>query len=99
MMLKSGRMIFQSNCDILVYLLKYCGWDEKRLKEYKYDNGFKLYNANHISEVQLADISTSFSYIKGCCVHETRESDDPYVTWVLVNTDGWIRSSGCTCVA
>ena len=72
-MLKSGRMIFLIyNCDILVYFLQYCAWDEKRLKEHKHDNGFKLYNANHISGVQLANISTDFSYIKGFCVPETR---------------------------
>ena len=88
-----------SNCDILVYLLQYCAWDEKRLKEHKHDNGFKLFNANHISGVELAKISTDFSYIKGFCVPETRQSADPYVTWVLVHKDGWIRSGGCTCVA
>jgi len=67
------------NSDILVYFLKYCAWDEKRLKQYKHDNGFKLYNADHTSGVQLADISTDFSYIKGFCVPETRQSADHYV--------------------
>ena len=87
------------NCDILVYLLQYCACDETCLKEHKDDNGFKLFNANHISGVELAKISTDFSYIKGFCVPETRQSADSYVTWVLVHRDGWIRSGRCTCVA
>ena len=87
------------NCDILVYLLQYCAWDEKCLTEHNHDNGFKLFNANHISGVELAKISTDFSYIMGFCVPETRQSADPYVTWVLVHKDGWIRSGGCTCMA
>lgn len=51
------------NSNILVYFLKYCAWDEKRLKEYKHGNGFKLYNADHVCGVQIVDISTDFSYI------------------------------------
>lgn len=69
------------------------------MKEYKHDNGFKLNDAYHISGVQLANISTDFSYIKEFCVPETRQSADPYVNWVLVHKDGWIRSGGCTCMA
>jgi hypothetical protein len=42
------------------------------LKEHKHDNGIKLFNANHISGVELAKISTDLSYIKGFCVPETR---------------------------
>ena len=49
------------------------------MKEYKHDNGFKLNDADHISGVQLANISTDFSYIKEFCVPETRQSADHYV--------------------
>ncbi|CAG2212861.1 unnamed protein product [Mytilus edulis] len=62
--------------DIMIYLLSTCQWSDDRLRDYKQDNGYKLYISNHISE-----------------------SADPYNTWVLMDSTGYLKSGGCTCVA
>ena len=85
--------------DIMIYLLNTCQWSEDRLKRYKQDNGYKLYQDNHVSDVQLHKTKHDFFYVRGTCVPETRQSSDPYITWILVDTTGYIKSGGCTCVA
>ena len=101
-MLKSGRVIFRIyqtlqlwySC-IFTAILCIGRKTLERTQAWQW----KLFNANHISGVVLAKISTDLSYIKGFCVPETRQSADPCVTCVLVHKDGWIRSGGCTCMA
>ena len=34
--------------DVLIYLLHNCKWPEQRLKNFKNDNGYRLFLANHI---------------------------------------------------
>lgn len=36
---------------ILVYLSSDCGWGQDRIRHYKDDNAYKLYQQNHISNV------------------------------------------------
>jgi hypothetical protein len=41
-------------CDILIYLLKKCDWNDDRLKLHKKDNGYALFCAGHVSDVKLS---------------------------------------------
>lgn len=84
--------------DIMVYLLGNCGWLNERLKQYKQDNGYLLYQCNHVSGLMLYEMD-SYQYVKCFCVPETRQSADPYITWILLNDTGTVQSGGCTCVA
>lgn len=38
------------SCDVLVYLLLWCGWSPERLSRYKQDNGYRSYMACHIDD-------------------------------------------------
>jgi hypothetical protein len=62
------------HCDILIYLLKKCDWNDDRLKLYKKYNGYALFCAGHVSDVKLSLIpgTQSFYYILATCVPETR---------------------------
>ena len=88
-------------CDILIYLLQYCKWPEQRLKNYKNDNGYRLFQANHIDNVTISPlIRDSYMYVKASCVPETRQSSAPYSAWILIqHGTGEVISGGCTCVA
>ena len=86
--------------DVLVYLLKYCGWDDGRMKRYRFDNGHKLFTESHIHNVEMCAIDkTPFLYVRSSCIPETRQNEAPYKTWILLNEDGNVHSGGCTCVA
>jgi hypothetical protein len=85
--------------DIMVYLMTKCGWGTNRLKSYKDDNSFKLYQTNHIDKVVIAPVAHDYMYVKSACVPETRQLEKPYETWILVKKDGSVKSGGCTCVA
>ena len=87
--------------DVLVYLMQSCGWSSDRLTNYKKDNGYRLHMANHVDDVKAAyGLHPDFMYIKCTCMPETRQSAQPYDTWLLVRTSsGEIISGGCTCVA
>ena len=89
------------NCDILIYFLKYCGWCDDRLKNYKHDSGYRLYCSNHIGNVVITDVLTSLHhvYVKAECVPETRQQATPYNVWVILEDNGRVVSGGCTCVA
>ncbi|XP_062620989.1 uncharacterized protein LOC134282605 [Saccostrea cucullata] len=85
--------------DIMVYLMTKCSWTESRLKAYKNDNGYKLFQHRHIDNVVVKFLSYNHFYIKCTCVPETRQSEKPYTTWILMDNDGTVKSGGCTCVA
>ncbi|CAG2212330.1 unnamed protein product [Mytilus edulis] len=86
--------------DIMIYLLSTCQWSDDRLRDYKQDNGYKLFMCNHISDVKLYKTDTlGYMYVHANCVPETRQSADPYNTWVLMDSTGYLKSGGCTCVA
>uniref|UniRef100_K1QDT8 Uncharacterized protein n=1 Tax=Magallana gigas TaxID=29159 RepID=K1QDT8_MAGGI len=42
------------SCDVLVYLMRWCGWTHERLRLYKQDNGYRLHMACHIDDVKAA---------------------------------------------
>ncbi|XP_061195896.1 uncharacterized protein LOC133204152 [Saccostrea echinata] len=88
------------SCDVMVYLINNCGWEASRLTSYKKDNGYKLHIDNHISDVNIAEVTNCipYFYVKACCVPETRQTEAPYVTWVLLKTNGQIFAGGCSCV-
>ena len=83
--------------DVFIKLLNN-GWNTSRLKAYKQDNGYLLFTNNHVDNVKLSALSDSFMYVKCDTTPETRQSSDPYRTWVLVERNGQIHSGGCTCV-
>ena len=87
-------------CDVMIYLMKMCGWEEERLKHYKNDNGYKLHLANLVSNVEMAAIpDIPYTYVKSACIPETRQNEAPYQTWVCLSNSGTVHSGGCTCVA
>lgn len=70
-------------CDILGFFMTYCKWDSHRLQSYKNDNGFRLFSSNHIEHVQISEtFQNNYLYIKSDCIPETRQTSDPYKTWV-----------------
>lgn len=74
-------------------------WSEERLGAYKDDNGFRLFLSKHIDMVEIHDIvDTDYVYILATCVPETRQSENPYCTWILVEKNGQVKSGGCSCV-
>ncbi|XP_062577470.1 uncharacterized protein LOC134239315 [Saccostrea cucullata] len=87
--------------DVLVYLTQKCGWNSARLSNYKQDNGYRLHMAGHIDDVQASsDLIPGYMYVKCKCVPETRQSAQPYESWILIRMQsGEIVSGGCTCVA
>ncbi|KAK3098896.1 hypothetical protein FSP39_024075 [Pinctada imbricata] len=87
--------------DVLIYLLHYCKWPEQRLKNFKNDNGYRLFLANHIDNVEISStLREEFVYVKATCVPETRQSATPYSVWILIkHVSGEILSAGCSCVA
>ena len=86
--------------DIMVYVMHKCGWGPSRLRNYKKDNSWQLQQNGHISSVKLHEIpDCDFVYVMCDCTPETRQSEKPYSTWVLLQNDGQVRSGGCTCVA
>ena len=87
------------SCDILIYFMKLCKWNEQRLKSYKNDNGHRLFMANHIDNVTISEkLENHFFYVKATCVPETRQTAKPYDVWVLLRYPGEVISGGCTCV-
>ncbi|KAJ8307678.1 hypothetical protein KUTeg_014772 [Tegillarca granosa] len=86
--------------DILIYCLNVCGWNNSRMTRYREDNGYQLFLAHHIKDVHLHHCKgTEFLYIKADCVPETRQSEVPYTTWVIMHRSGYFKSGGCSCVA
>ncbi|KAJ8310318.1 hypothetical protein KUTeg_012183 [Tegillarca granosa] len=83
----------------MVYLTTSCDWDANRLKSFKTDNSYKLFEANHIDNVRLGMLEHGYRYVKASCVPETRQSDVPYCSWLLYTSMGYIQTGGCTCVA
>lgn len=85
---------------MLIYLLRSSAWSDNRLKNYRQDNGYKLYKDGHISNVRMYNIPNSdYNYVSATCVRETTLSEKPYITWILQKKDGQVISAGCACVA
>ena len=40
---------------VYLYLHGVCGWSENQLREYKLDNGYKLFLDRHISQVTVSE--------------------------------------------
>lgn len=69
--------------DILFFFMTYCKWDSHRLQSYKNDNGIRLFSSNHIEHVQISEtLQNNYLYIKSDSIPETRQTSDPYKTWV-----------------
>ena len=86
-------------CDIFLYLMIWCKWDNERMKNYKNDNGHRLFLGNHIDNVQLSGmLHQHYVYVRATCVPETRQSAAPYNVWLLLKNSGEIFSGGCSCV-
>ena len=52
--------IEQGQCDILIYLLKKCNWNDDRLKLYKKDNGYALFTSHaSFHQIYTEEHSTS----------------------------------------
>ena len=68
----------------------------KALKE-----GQSLYSSNHVTSVAYNSLSDAVKvrYIRGTVVPQTRVNDDPYDTWVCLNSDGSIFTAECGCLA
>ncbi|XP_062567661.1 uncharacterized protein LOC134229863 [Saccostrea cucullata] len=84
--------------DVFVHLIN-IGWDQNRLHSYKEDRGYLLYQNNHVDSVRVCLLDSEYSYIMCNTTPETRQSEYPYRTWLLVKADGCIISGGCSCVA
>ena len=41
------------NYNVMIYLYK---WDERRLRNYKSDNGYRLHQANHIIDAEVGRV-------------------------------------------
>ncbi|CAC5403785.1 unnamed protein product [Mytilus coruscus] len=81
-------------------MLYNCGWSSDKLKSYKRNNGYQLFQANHIGSVQISShFDGNCYYVGGTCIPETRQNDAPYAVWILVRPSGEIVSGGCSCVA
>ena len=85
--------------DIFIYLSLNCQWDNDRIRRHKDDNSYKLFMQNHIDHVKYFKHDNNYVYIKATCVPETRQSESPYTCWILAETNGCVKSGGCTCVA
>jgi len=93
------EMSMLESYNIVIYLMQVCQWNESRLSNYKNDNGFKLFTSNQIHDVSLYKIDTrDYFYLKSSFISETRQSEKPYMTWLIVRSDGHVKSGGCTCV-
>lgn len=85
---------------MLIYLLRCSAWSDNRLKNYRKDNGYKLYKDGHISNVQMYNIPNSdYSYVSATCVMETTLNEKLYIKWILQKKDGEEFSAGCAYVA
>lgn len=84
------------SCDVLVYLMRWCGWTHERLRLYKQDNGYRLHMACHIDDVKAAyHLHQEYIYLRATCMPETRQNAQPYDVWILANkTTGEILSGG-----
>ncbi|VDI69382.1 Hypothetical predicted protein [Mytilus galloprovincialis] len=86
--------------DILGYMLYYCGWSSDKLKSYKRDNGYQLFQANRIDSVKISpQFDGNCYYVGGTCIPETRQKESQYDVWILDRPSGEIISGGCSCVA
>ena len=50
--------------DIMVYLMTTCEWGTGRLKSYKEDNSYKLFQNRHIENVRIGDIEHNYFYVR-----------------------------------
>lgn len=91
---------FTEMADLLIYFIRKGEWSDTRLKNYRQDNGYKLFKDRHINDVKMCKIPNSdYVYIAATCIRETNLSENPYTTWLLLQCDGQIFSGGCSCVA
>ena len=52
------------NYNVMIYLYKWCHWDERRLRNYKSYNGYRLHQANHMTDVEVSRIpGTAYRFI------------------------------------
>ena len=65
----------------------------------KNDNSYRLHTNGHIKDVAMAPLDSQYSYVRGKCIPEERQTADPYDIWVLLYSDGTVQSGECTCVA
>ena len=93
--LKQLALITQA--DIFVYLFSTADWSPKRLKSYKSERGYRLFQSNHIHSMMCHDLLHNHIYVSARCIRETSQSADPYRTWCLLNNDGSCVSAGCDC--
>lgn len=87
--------------DVFVFLTVECEWTSQRLKNYKSDDGFRMFVDHHVEMVEVGSIQgeVDFLYIRGKVKPEQRQSAQRYSTWVICSSTGEIKSAGCECVA
>ena len=52
------------NDDVMIYLYNFCNWNERRLRNYNSDNGYRLHQANHIIDVEVGRVpNTTYRFI------------------------------------
>ncbi|KAJ8305296.1 hypothetical protein KUTeg_015841, partial [Tegillarca granosa] len=79
------------SCDIMLYLLKCCGWSDTKLRRYKSDDGYRLHLENHVDNVEYCSLlDLSYFYIRSTCIPQTRQNETPYTVWILITSDGEI---------
>ena len=88
---------------ITVYLASHCKWPTTKLGSYQKDKSYLLFKDRHITEVEISQPVTVGSedhvYVKGRCRPQTRQSAQPYSTWVLMSSACVVKSAGCSCTA
>ena len=83
--------------DVFVYLISVCCWTTSRLKRYKHDRGYRLFQDGNIINVQLYRTPyAGYVYVMSDCIRETSVHEKPYRTWLLMSGEGDVVSGGCT---
>ena len=87
--------------DVFVYLTVECRWTPQRLKQYRNDDGYRMFADHHVEMVEVGSIQDEgdFLYIRGKVKPEQRQTAQRYSTWVLCCSTGDVKSGGCECVA
>ena len=88
---------------VTVYLASHCKWPTTKLGSYQKNKSCLLFKDRHIMEVEISQRvavgSEDHVYVKGSCRPQTRQSAQPYSTWVLMSSACVVNSASCSCTA
>lgn len=87
-----------TNAHCFLYLVMKHSWSENRVKEIEKDRGYQLYLENHIQNVLVKNMLHDTVFIRGTCIRQTKQSENPYSVWLLVSSSGDIYTAGCHCI-